>query len=758
MEEFINQVRRAMPERYVVEREWGAGGAAIVYLAEDVKHGRKVAVKVLRPEISLAVGSERFQREIEVAARLQHPNIVPVYDSGEAEGLMCFTMPFIDGQTLQDRLAEVKQFSLEEIIDITRDVTSALDYAHAQGVVHRDIKPANILLSGGRALVADFGIAWAGEADSARLTGSGRVVGTPFYVSPEQATGDEVIDPRSDIYSFSCLLYELLAGEPPYKGPTVRSIIMQHITGDIPDVTDLRSDVPPHVAAALAKAMAKHASDRFETATDFARAIITPLSIHVTSLETAAAAAVSDQSVAVLPFTNMSADPENEYFSDGMTEEIINALAHVPDLQVAARTSSFAFKGTNSDIKEIGRRLNVATVLEGSVRKAGNTLRITAQLVKVADGYHLWSERYDREMGDVFAIQDEIAHSIADVLKVKLADTYSDTVQKSGTANLEAYTLYLKGRYCWNQRTAKQLEAGIGFFEQAIAVDESYALAYAGLADSYSLLGFYRHLPSPVALEKVCWAANKAIEIDGSLAEAYNALAYAEFILAWDWDGAEHHFKKALELNPLYPTALHWYAELLLALGRTEEARELMNRGHALDPMSLSIGTGVGWVDYFAGNYRDAIDQYLNVLKIDPAFVILPWFLGPAYVENGMFTPAIAFYNERLKHSKDHPGLLSHLGYAQAVATHTGPALDILHELEKRAKGEHIPADYLALLHMGLGNVDRSLDYFEKAFEERCWNLVFVNVDPVYESLRGDERFARIIEKMGFPETGGNGR
>ncbi|MEE8361268.1 MAG: serine/threonine-protein kinase, partial [Gemmatimonadales bacterium] len=405
MEEFIDQVRRAMPERYVVEREWGAGGAAIVYLAEDVKHGRKVAVKVLRPEVALAVGSERFQREIEIAARLQHPNIVPVYDSGEAEGLMCFTMPFIEGQTLQDRLAEVKQFSLDEVVDITRDVTSALDYAHAQGVVHRDIKPANILLSGGRALVADFGIAWAGEAESARLTGSGRAVGTPFYVSPEQATGDEPIDLRSDIYSLSCLLYELLTGEPPYNGPNVRSIIMQHITGDIPDVSALRSDVPPQIAAALARAMAKEPSERFDSATEFARAIMGSLPIRVTSMETEVAAGEgpSEQSVAVLPFTNMSADPENEYFSDGMTEELINALAHVPDLQVAARTSSFAFKGTSVDIKEIGRKLNVATVLEGSVRKAGNTLRITAQLVKVADGYHLWSERYDREMGDVFA-------------------------------------------------------------------------------------------------------------------------------------------------------------------------------------------------------------------------------------------------------------------------------------------------------------------------------------------------------------------
>jgi serine/threonine-protein kinase len=526
---------------------------------------------------------------------------------------------------------------------------------------------------------------------------------------------------------------------------------MQHLNGDIPDASAL-ADIPPTVAAALAKAMAKYPADRFDSDTSFARALTTAVSMRVVTDETGMAlSAISERSVAVLPFANMSPDPENEYFSDGMTEEIINALAHVPDLRVAARTSAFAFKGTNADIKEIGRKLNVATVLEGSVRKAGNTLRITAQLVKVSDGYHLWSERYDREMGDVFAIQDEIAHAIADILKVKLADTYADSIQKSGTANLEAYTLYLKGRYCWNRRTAKQLEAGIGYFEQAIRVDDSYALAYAGLADSYSLLGFYRHLSSPEALKKVSWAAERAIGIDGSLAEAYNALAYAKFIFAWDWAAAEQHFKKALELNPLYATALHWYAELLLALGRFEEAREYMDRGHALDPMSLSIGTGVGWVSYFMGHYQDAIAQYRNVLKIDPGFVILPWFLGPAFMENGMYTPAIAFYNERLEHSKGHAGLLSHLGYAQAVASHAEPALEILHQLEERSTREHIPADYLALVHMGLGNVDRALDYYEQAFDERCWNLVFLNVDPVYNSVRGEARFRRLIEKMEFP-------
>lgn len=754
MSDLLDQLKRALPDRYVVERELGEGGAAIVFLAKDLKHGRYVAVKILRPEACAAIGAERFQREIEVAARLQHPNIVPVYDSGQAEGLLGFTMPFVDGQTLQERLTQVGRFALEEFVEITRDVAGALNYAHQQGVVHRDIKPANILLSGGRALVADFGIAWVSDAvGTERLTGSGRTIGTPWYTSPEQATGEQEVDHRSDVYSLGCLLYELLSGEPPYTGTTMRSIIMQHLTAEVPELSARRTDVPAHVANAIAKAMAKDPTGRFDSAAELARAIITPLSIGAITPESNASmvnSPASEQSVAVLPFTNMSADPENEYFSDGMTEEIINALAQVPNLQVAARTSSFAFKGKNTDIAVIGAKLKVATLLEGSVRKVGTKLRITAQLVKVADGYHLWSERYDRELGDVFAIQEEIARAITDTLRVKLADAQAASMVKPGTDDLQAYTLYLKGRYCWGKRTAKQLKVGIQHFERAISIDERYALAYAGLADSYSLLGWYRHLSSREAYQKVQWAAEMAVQIDGSLAEAYTSLGYAKFLYDWDWAGAESDFKQALERNPDYPTALHWYAEFLMAMGRLDEARECMDRAHALDPMSLSIGTGVGWVSYFTGRYQDAIDQYQNVIQIDPQFVILPWFLGPAYVANGMYAPAVALYNDWLAQSQRRAGLLAHLGYAHAAAGHTAAAHDTLRELHVQSESEEVPSDYFALVHIGLGNLDGAFEYLDRAFEERCWNLVYLNVEPAYAPIREDPRFVKLLKRMGL--------
>ncbi len=725
-----------------------------MFLAKDLKHGRKVALKMLRPEVAAEVGVERFKREIEVAARLQHPNIVPVYDSGEAGGIMGFTMPFIDGPSLQELLGDgVPLFSLEQAVDIARDVASALTYAHGQGVVHRDIKPANILLSGGRAVVADFGIAWVADvAGAERLTGSGKAIGTPWYLSPEQASGESDVDGRSDVYGLACMIYHMLAGEPPYTGSNVRSILAKHLTSDVPDVSRRRDNVPSYMSAAIMKAMAKAPYDRFPTAEDFARAVTVPLVLDQPVRLFPRDSWPAEKSIAVLPFSNMSAEPENEYFSDGITEEIINALAQVPELKVAARTSSFAFKARNLDVKEIGDRLGVATILEGSVRKAGSQLRITAQLVNVANGYHLWSQRYDRDVHDVFAIQDEIARAIADTLKIKLMEDDTASIVKHGTTDVQAYTLYLKGRYYWNRRTADQLEKGIEYFEQAIEADPQYALAYAGIADSYSLLGWYRHLSSAEAYDNVKRAAEKAVEIDDGLAEGYTSLAYAKFLYDWDWPGAESDFIRAIECNSNYPTARHWFAEYLTAMGRIDEAREHMNAAQESDPTSLVIAVGVGWVSYFSGQYEDAIKQYLKVLETDPDFGILPWFLGPAYVATGMYASAVALYRDWIERTDGHAGLLSHLGYAYAAAGHTDDALRVLGELEGQARTSPVPPDYLALIHTGLGNVDEAIEHLKRALQQRSWNLAYLRAEPAYEPLRTDRRFASLLDAMRFPE------
>jgi eukaryotic-like serine/threonine-protein kinase len=422
-------LRAALADRYTIGRELGRGGTGIVLLAQDQKHHRQVAIKVLKPELAAALGRERFLREIATAAGLNHPHILPLHDSGEADGFLYYVIPYVEGESLRDRLDRERQLVLEDALQIAREVADALSYAHSHNVLHRDIKPDNILLSAGHALVTDFGIARAITAGGGQLTEVGTLVGTPAYMSPEQIDGSQYIDGRADIYSLGCVLFEMLVGEPPFRGSTLTAVIANRLTSPAPSPREFRERVPEVVDAVVRKAMASLPADRFSNAAQFAEALGTPRSAEP------APAAVPDRSIAVLPFRNQSSDPESEYFSDGIAEEIINALTQLPGLQVAARTSSFAFKGKNADIAEVGAKLKVATVLDGSVRKAGNRVRITAQLVNVTDGYHLWSERYDSELDDVFAIQDHIARAIAQRFEVMLASPTGRFAQQMAAAH-----------------------------------------------------------------------------------------------------------------------------------------------------------------------------------------------------------------------------------------------------------------------------------------------------------------------------------
>jgi len=390
--------------RYRVESPIGAGGMSTVWLAEDLKHKRQVAIKVLTPEIANSIGTERFTKEIEIAAGLRHPRILPLYDSGEAKGLLYYVMPRVEGESLRERLDRRPALSVDESARLVTEVAEALAYAHSRDVIHRDVKPENIMLEEGHALVTDFGIARAVmSAGDARLTSTGMRVGTPLYMSPEQAASDSNVDARADLYSLACVLFEMIAGRAPFTGASADAVLIQRFTQPPPRLATLRGDVPTAVDNAVYRAMARDPAERFESVTQFAAAL---------KPAGGAADAAGASSIAVLPFTNMSGNPAEDYFADGISEEIINALARIEGLRVAARTSTFAFKGRQEDLRQVGEKLNVATVLEGSVRKAGNRLRITAQLIKVADGYHLWSERYDRELTDIFEIQDEIAGAI----------------------------------------------------------------------------------------------------------------------------------------------------------------------------------------------------------------------------------------------------------------------------------------------------------------------------------------------------------
>ncbi len=568
-----SRFRSALSKRYRLERELGRGGMATVFLAQDLRHHRPVAVKVLHPHLAENLGPDRFLREIQIAARLQHPHILSVHDSGEAAGHLWFTMPFVEGESLRDRLNRDKQLPVEDAVRIAREVAEALDYAHRHGVVHRDVKPENILLTEGYALVADFGIARALSGGEQQLTGTGIAIGTPAYMSPEQASGTRELDARTDVYALGCVLYEMLAGRTPFVGPTAQAIIAQCFTDPPPPLRGLRDGVPEWAEQAVMKALVKEPADRFATAAQFSQALKPPGGVTTPPDATPALAAQVEptaKSIAVLPFVNMSADPENEYFSDGIAEEIINALTKIQALRVAARTSAFAFKAKNLDIRKVGEQLSVGTVLEGSVRKAGNRLRVTAQLVNVADGYHLWSERYDRELEDVFAIQDEIAGNIVKALRVVLSEEEKRAIEKAPTDNVQAYDYYLRGRQFFHQFRRTGIQFARRMFERAIEIDPKYALAYSGVADCCSFLFMYWD-GSKANLDSAESTSRKALELNPELAEARASRGFA-LSLSRQYAEARREFETALRLNPKLYEAHYLYARACVQEGKLEEA------------------------------------------------------------------------------------------------------------------------------------------------------------------------------------------
>jgi len=739
---FLDRVRTVLSDRYAVERELGSGGMASVFLAEDVKHARQVAIKVIRPDIAYSVGVDRFLREIGIASRLSHPHIIPVYDSGDADGLLHYVMPFVPGESLSQLLDREHRLPIAEAVTIASEVASALAYAHTHHVVHRDIKPANILLSEGHAVVMDFGVARAfGDVGRESITAPGVAVGTPTYMSPEQAAGEGHLDGRSDVYSLGCVLYEMLTGEPPYDGPTTHAIVAKCFSQPVPSARRLRPDTPVHIDRAVSKALAKFPHERFDTATSFAEALVIP---------GVAAPPPPPKSIAVLPFMNLSPDPENAFFSDGISEEIVNALTKVPGLRVAARTSSFAFKGRSLSATEIGEALGVDTVMEGSVRRAGDRLRVTAQLTDVAEGYQLWSERYDRQMADVFAIQDEIASAIVGALRGHWAAERHDQTVKRYTEDVEAFELYLKGRYMEKTRQHAGFERGIEYFERAIDRDPNYALAYAGLADSYTLLAFYRFLPPHDAFPKANVAAMRALDADEMLPEAHTSLAEVKFYYDWDWSAAERQFIRALELNPDDPTALHLYSELLVSQKRLAEAQVNVGRARQLEPLSPTINAGVGWTHYFGHDFPGAIAQLEKTLTIDPEYLFIHWFLGLAHLGAGSFDEAIAAFRCGREASNQHSGMVAYLGHALGKAGQEQGARELLAELVERAATSYVPSDYFAVLHLGLGEIDEALAWLERACRERAAHLVFLGVDPIYDELRRDERFTGILRSVGL--------
>ncbi len=740
------QLTAALSGRYAILGELGTGGMATVFRATDQRHERTVAIKVLHSELAASVGADRFLTEIKTTAKLSHPHILALHDSGVADGFLYYVMPLVDGESLRDRLTREPQLPVDEAVRITLQVADALTYAHGQQVVHRDIKPENILLQGGHALVADFGIARAvSQAGDERITVTGMAIGTPAYMSPEQAAGELDLDGRSDLYALACVVYEMLSGELPFTGPTISAILAQRFMKPPPKVTTKRPNVPRPIEAALCMAMALEREDRFASVAKFAEALVSKQAVqHDTS----------GRSIAVLAFANMSDDPDTEYFSDGISEEIINVLAQLPSLRVAARTSAFSFKGKSVDLRSIGDQLSVATVLEGSVRRAGNRIRITAQLINVADGYHLWSERYDRELTDVFAIQDEIAAAIAEKLKVTFLVAEDGLAFAPPTSNIEAYELFLKARGLVHRR-GPGIRQAIDLYEQAIALDPDFGPAYAALTHALILAGFYGLARPEQSRPRAIAAARLALEKAPDLPQAHGAAAMVALLAEYDRDKADAEWARALELNPGDSAIRMERAYYGLCNVRGDFDRALSEARLAVehDPLSALAQANFGLILGCAGKYPEALAQARKTLEIDRASFLGHFLHGMSLLWNGNFEGALTAVTPVLGMSGRHPWILMVVALAHHRAGRTAEGLALYHELVARAASEYVQPSLTVLVANGLGLVDEVARLVRECGEHRDVGLaVILLYFPEAAGLIDTPAGADLLRLMGWDD------
>jgi serine/threonine-protein kinase len=731
----------ALRESYRIERELGRGGMATVYLAHDLRHDRAVALKVLHPELSAWLGPERFAHEIRTTAKLRHPHILPLFDSGNAHGLLFFVMPFVQGESLRARLERERQLPVEEALRIAQEIGDGLSYAHAQGVIHRDIKPENVLLEGGHALIADFGIARVRDSNT-RITQAGYQVGTPAYMSPEQAAGEPDLDGRSDLYALASVVYEMLSGETPFTGATAEAILVQRFSQTPPRLGLKRPGVPRAVEAAIAGALQRAPEDRFPTVERF-----------LAALRAKEPAPSGTASIAVLPFANMSGDPENEYFSDGISEEIINALTQLPGLRVAARTSAFSFKGKQQDLRAIGEQLGVGTVLEGSVRRAGGRLRITAQLINVADGYHLWSERYDRELTDVFAIQDEIAAAIAARLELTLrVDAAGGRLVKPPTANVEAYDHFLRGHALMNSR-GPALVGGVVAFEQAIALDPRFAAALAELAETLTLSALYGLSHPAKVRARAGEAAAQALAGDPGHARAHLAVGLVALMLEFDREKAARALDRAAELEPQNPDVRSTRGIVAMSYirGDPDSAEAEIRIALANDPLSALAHSQLAMSLTWAGRYQGAEAEAETAIRLDPNAFYPRWTLIFPLALGGGPERALAMAPELLARFGRHPWVLMASGLANLALGRRDIASALADELEARSRSEFVGPGVLATLAMSAGRKADLWRHLRQATEIRdpLWAVAAPH-SSLFAPVRQEPEFQALLRQLGW--------
>jgi eukaryotic-like serine/threonine-protein kinase len=834
----------SLPEyiaHYRILRRLGKGGMGEVFLGEDTKqHGRKVALKVLPHELTKSESRlRRFKQEARAILALNHPNILTVFEIGEADGSYYIATEYIDGETLRHCLWR-GPFKLDETLGIGIQVAMALEAAHAAGIVHRDIKPENIMLRQDKFVrdrfvkVLDFGLAKLTDRDASTAdpdavtipiteTNPGAIMGTSGYMSPEQALG-ESIDERTDVFSLGVVLYETVAGQPPFQGKTESHTRVSIIDHEHAPLSEYVANVPRQFERIISKALAKDRLKRYQTITDLkldleqlrdeihtseypemtrsaAReteadfrstvplvtrsqseadrttvpsstgvALVRPrwlayslVGVFVILAVVGAVLFINNSrapitSVAILPFVNDSKDPNAEYLSDGLTESIINSLSQLPNLKVMSRNAAFRFKGPNLDPVEAGRSLNVGAVLTGRLVKLDNNFVIKTELIKVDDGSQLWGAEYKSSLADIFSVQDEVSRKISQSLRLRLSGEDEEKLAKRYTKDAEAYQLYLKGRYFWNKRNEEGFRNGIDYFRRAEEKDPTFALAFSGLADSYALLCDIGVVRPVDEMPKAKAAAQKAVDADPELAEAYTSRAFVRLAYDWDWLGAQSDFQQALKLNPKYPTAHQWYASYLMQMGKFSLAKDEIEQAHNLDPLSPIISANTGLYSYYEKNYDDAIAKYKTTLQTDPDFWVARHYLALAYVQKGIHDEAIAELRKLIKAPASgaipdqiveaESEATASLGFAYGMGGKQAEARAIIDQLDALSKKRYVSPLYFAIVYAGLKDNDRAIEYLNKAFDARHPGLVLIRIEPMFDGLRGDERFKTLIKRF----------
>lgn len=734
---------------YRIMERLGRGAMGLVYKAQDLSLDRPVAIKVISREVALNPEQRtRFEREARTASLLDHTNICTIHEFGQTpEGELFIVMGFCPGENLRVRL-ERGALPLKQAVDIADQVAQGLAKAHSMGIVHRDIKPANImLLPDGAVKIVDFGLAKLPR--DIGLTNTGGVVGTVPYMSPEQLRGDP-LDRRTDIWSWGVTLYEMLAGDRPFEAGSEATIMRAIMDIEPPSLASRRSDVPLALDQIIMQALRKDRTERPDSAGELID-VLRSLTVRSGTVPILPVAARPHASVAVLPFLNLGSDNDSEYFSDGLTEELIHALSRLPGLQVVSRTSAFEFKGKAQNVRKIGEQLKVSAVVEGSVRRIGDRVRVSTQLVNVSDGFCLWSQRFDCKMTDIFEVQEEIAQSITDLLKVELDTKIGSTgLVKRYTDNFEAYDLYLRGRFNWNKRSGEGFQKALEYYERALALDPNYAPAYAGIADYHVSVASWGLEAPTEAWPKAKDAVSKALEADDTLAEAHASMGVIRMWYEWNWKEAEREFLRAIELKPGLPISHVYYNLLLVQMGRTEEAEEQIRLALASDPLSVPSNVYLAGVYHYRRDYERSLKQARRALETDPNDIEAHVVIALNLEQKRDYLGAISELEKAHELSGYNPLILGPLGSCHGEAGNTAKALELLEALNEAAKQAYVAPMSWVMLYLGLRDTEHAFEWLEKAAGARDILLYYLKVGPIYDSIRNDPRYDDLLHRIGL--------